>query len=217
MGMVKGLAFDLYGTQVHLERDAYHLETVQSYLGRATGIHVDISNPQSRPDIVNMMLTEDLSPRSMMQRLMNLPEDALSEFDVSVREAVDSVALFNDTLPTLLEAERRGIPMVVVSNLATPYAAVLARHGLNRFFPPERQVLSFQAHTVKPGKAIFEIAAQRLNLPLDEILFVGDNPRLDYEGPLAAGMQAVLLDRTGRFANSGYNVIGTLLGLMNYL
>ncbi|HRI62886.1 MAG TPA: HAD-IA family hydrolase [Polyangium sp.] len=46
----------------------------------------------------------------------------------------------------------------------------------------------------KPDRGIFEWAAERLTVPLDQIVHIGDSYAADVEGALAAGMMAIWYD-----------------------
>ena len=54
-----------------------------------------------------------------------------------------------------------------------------------------------EANAFKPHRATYEIAAAKLNLPLDEILFVA-NHEFDCVGAKATGMRAAFIDRRKR-------------------
>ncbi len=51
----------------------------------------------------------------------------------------------------------------------------------------------------KPAPAFFRAVEARLRLKPDELLLVGDDPANDYQGALAAGWRAILVDRDDRF------------------
>jgi FMN phosphatase YigB (HAD superfamily) len=94
-----------------------------------------------------------------------------------------------DVVPAL---ERKGIPVVVVSNTARSEATwhdVLRSLGA----PPFRSIVtSCEARAGKPRREIFDEAARRLAVAPEEILHVGDRWTLDVEGALAAGLGAGL-------------------------
>ncbi len=54
------------------------------------------------------------------------------------------------------------------------------------------------AGVAKPDGRIFAAAASRLGLAPEQVLHVGDDPALDVLGALAAGMQAVWVNRDGK-------------------
>jgi HAD superfamily hydrolase (TIGR01509 family) len=55
----------------------------------------------------------------------------------------------------------------------------------------------------KPHPEIFNAAVRSLGVPHQRILLAGDSLTDDYQAALAAGLDAVLVDRTGRYAAMG--------------
>lgn len=98
----------------------------------------------------------------------------------------------DETLARLLE---RGLRLAVVSNADGRVEAVLERVGLRSRF--EFVLDSAVAGVEKPDPVIFLQAAERLGVDPAACLYVGDLLPVDYEGALAAGMRAVLLDPLG--------------------
>lgn len=74
------------------------------------------------------------------------------------------------------------------SNLSIDYVAALER------FPeikPEFRILSCHAGCMKPDPEIYDLVIRSAGVPAGRILFVGDTPAADIEGPRAAGMRAI--------------------------
>ncbi|MBN1380994.1 MAG: HAD family hydrolase [Deltaproteobacteria bacterium] len=94
---------------------------------------------------------------------------------------------------------RRGIPMGVVSNFMVPggIQELLMHHGLNGYF--QQVVVSCHVGWRKPSEHIYTAAIEFAQTLPGEILFIGDSPEADYEGPRAAGMEALLYDRKGKY------------------
>ena len=82
----------------------------------------------------------------------------------------------------------RGLRIGVCSNLALPYGAPLLAALPDT---PDAVILSYEVGLVKPDPAIFHLVCDRLGLQPAEILFVGDTPSADIEGPHAIGMSAM--------------------------
>lgn len=79
----------------------------------------------------------------------------------------------------------------VCSNLSADYAGALDR------FPeisPAFRVLSCFVGCMKPDRRIYELVLEAAGVPAARILFVGDTPAADLEGPIRAGMRAVHID-----------------------
>lgn len=108
--------------------------------------------------------------------------------------------VYEDTLPALGELSRAGIRTSIVSN--APWGSPpdlwhrqLHLMGLGR--AADGIVMCGDVGWRKPSPRIFRHAASLLDVPCEECLFVGDEPQWDIAGSTAAGMQAVLIDRTG--------------------
>jgi putative hydrolase of the HAD superfamily len=101
------------------------------------------------------------------------------------------VDFYDDALPALAQLAAR-FPLLAVSN----GNADLARVGVDHLFAGS--VSARDAGVAKPDGRIFAAAAKRLGLAPHQVLHVGDDPALDVLGALAAGMQAVWVNRDGK-------------------
>jgi putative hydrolase of the HAD superfamily len=101
------------------------------------------------------------------------------------------VDFYDDALPALAQMAAR-FPLLAVSN----GNADLARVGVDHLFAGS--VSARDAGVAKPDGRIFAAAAKRLGLAPQQVLHVGDDPALDVLGALAAGMQAVWVNRDGK-------------------
>ncbi|HUN78002.1 MAG TPA: HAD-IA family hydrolase [Solirubrobacteraceae bacterium] len=96
---------------------------------------------------------------------------------------------------TLGALRRRGLELVVVSNWDVSLPAVLADLGLRELL--DGVVTSAEVGRPKPDPAIFRAALRLAGASPAQALHVGDSPELDLAGARAAGISAVLLDRSG--------------------
>lgn len=114
------------------------------------------------------------------------------ECQIATYRAFDDLA---DTLNLLRQNYRLGI----VSNGWPDYQREkLKTLGITDFF--KTLIFSKEAGSAKPDERIFQKACESLSVQPQEALMVGDNPRLDGEGALAAGLHSVWLNRTAREA-----------------
>lgn len=106
---------------------------------------------------------------------------------------------YDDALPCLTSLAGLGLKMGIVSNIPSEerLRSELEAIRLNHFFSV--LIASGTIGVAKPDRLIFETAAKRIGQNPDEILFVGDDPRRDYDGAVHAGMKALLIDRRGVF------------------
>ena len=105
--------------------------------------------------------------------------------------------IYEDVAGTLDALEEAGYLLAVVSNWDSQLPRLLESLGLARRF----RVLSVSAieETGKPDAEIFRRTCARLSVSENEVIHVGDSLVEDYEGARAAGLEALLLDRSGRF------------------
>jgi putative hydrolase of the HAD superfamily len=101
--------------------------------------------------------------------------------------------IFEDVLPALETLSARGLKLGIISNWDERLIPLLRKLGLAQRF--ETIVVSCEIAASKPSPLIFREAAQRLSVPPASILHVGDSPDADAAGAIAAGLQAVLLQR----------------------
>jgi FMN phosphatase YigB (HAD superfamily) len=87
---------------------------------------------------------------------------------------------------------RVGIITTLGDELSNDDAVALLRGaGLDRFLDPRGLVSDHDAGTAKPDPTIYRFAANRVGVPLERCLYIGEN-LVEVIGALAAGMKAVL-------------------------
>ena len=96
------------------------------------------------------------------------------------------------TEEALVALREAGYRLGVVSNADGRVEALLDRRGLSALveFVIDSQVVG----VAKPDPRIFRMGVERLGLPAEEVLYVGDLYAIDVLGARAAGLRAVLLD-----------------------
>jgi putative hydrolase of the HAD superfamily len=102
---------------------------------------------------------------------------------------------FPDTAPALAELRAAGVRLAVVSNWDCSLKVVLGELGLAAAV--DAIVVSAEVGSRKPDPRIFEIALERLGCEAGKALLAGDSLETDVLGARAAGVRALLLDRTG--------------------
>lgn len=141
-------------------------------------------------------LSHDLSAlrrETIRHALHTAGEDtALAEhgFEVFFAER-QRVELYEDALETLDYLAARH-PLVALSN----GNADLQLIGIGQYFKDSISAREFGV--AKPDARIFNAAAQAIGVAPSEVLHVGDDAALDVQGALAAGMQAVWINRGDR-------------------
>ncbi len=90
----------------------------------------------------------------------------------------------------------RGIKIGLISNTGiTPgssFREMFQEWKILDYFEPDALIFSDEVELLKPNPKIFQIAADRLGIPLNELAHVGDNPLDDVKGVQDAGGHGIL-------------------------
>jgi len=103
--------------------------------------------------------------------------------------------LYGDVRSALEGLEKFGVRMGIVSNFDARLHRICEGLGISSFF--EAVVVSGRAGHAKPDPRIFRIALKQLGAGAAEALHVGDSEEEDVRGARAAGMEALLIARSG--------------------
>ena len=103
--------------------------------------------------------------------------------------------MYDDAAPVLKGLQERGLKVGVISNSHRSLDAFREHFLLNGLI--HVSVSSSEHGYMKPHRSIFDAALERAGVTAAESMMVGDSLKHDVEGALKAGMQAVLLRRSG--------------------
>lgn len=109
----------------------------------------------------------------------------------------DSWRLYEDVILVLNHLRDSGRKLAIISNWDSRLPSLCDQLGITSFF--ETVVVSALVGYEKPHPAIFQIALERTGLSPQEVLYIGDDPFLDYQAARKADLQALHLDRHNRF------------------
>lgn len=179
---VRAIAFDCFGTLVRITapvkpfaqliRHAPLMERREA----ATAVMTHRWSLQDTAKALNILVTSSV----------------LIQLEASLTRELASVECFPETLEVLVELRRRGYTLALCSNLAQPYAEPVTRL-LGHLV--DATVWSFAEGFVKPDRRIYEVVSERLALPPEQVLMVGDTKLDDCIGARDAGLQAIHLTR----------------------
>jgi len=115
---------------------------------------------------------------------------------------VEHFEIYDDAVPVLRGLRAQGLRLGLLSNTARDLDEFVAHHGLD-----VDAVLTSLVHgKTKPHETIFRRILELLDVRPEEALMVGDTLQDDVEGARAVGMQAVLIDRVGRYPGSSERI-----------
>lgn len=180
--MIKAIAFDAFGTLVHIGDRRRVMERIA-----ASGQATPGRNGMTMPLGPYGLAKHHLCDYHVFDELDSLEQELYYEV-ASVRPYTDAIPLL-DWIKTNTE-----LKIAIISNLGMPFGIPL--QTLFHSYVDEF-VLSYDVGTVKPSKEIYHVAATRLEVDPSEILMVGDTYEHDVTGAVHSGLRAVHLDRSG--------------------
>jgi len=154
--------------------------------------------------------------------LENPEEQSRRSIDLFYNVVRDGVVLCEGALVTLQALKREGYKVGLISNTIFPrwsHEVDLDNFGLTPYI--DFRIYSSEFGYRKPHLSIFEAGLEKIGLPANETIYVGDRYIEDVEGPMKAGMSAVLKYREGRDypdpMPEGFDVIDKLSDLLKIL
>ena len=200
---IHAIVFDAVGTLIHAEPSVV---SVYAAIGRRHGSQLEDSAVASRfkaafgrQEIIDRDNDWTTSEARELQRWRDIVAEVFGDNELCFADLyehfarpeawrVDAAA--GDLIASL---RRRGLIGATASNLDVRLHRIVAR------LPALRElndvIISSEVGTRKPGRAFFRAIETRLNIPANEIAFVGDDPINDAQGAADAGMLSILLGR----------------------
>jgi HAD superfamily hydrolase (TIGR01549 family) len=180
-------------------------------LGREYGLALD----PARYDEARFAAIEDLERHPELDHdqeiWMRFTEDIVRGMGgdgAAVREVAETIVrrweqaaqfeLYDDAVPVLRQLRGAGLKLGLVSNTSRDLGAFVRHFGLD----VDAWLASGSYGKVKPSPLIFRAALELVACEPADALMVGDSPEDDVAGARAVGMQALLLDRQGRFPDA---------------
>ena len=178
---IEAVCFDAFGTLVEIT------DKQQAFLPLFRAVP-----PEKRRELKHRLMRED-RPFTNWPEALGVEVDPLVLLEVMERMMIDtgSVALRPGMADVWNRLRGAGLRLALCSNLASDYVTAL-RSALPD--SPDVEVLSCKVGAIKPEPAIYARVLEGLQTEPGRVLFVGDTPRADIEGPRAAGMKAVHID-----------------------
>ena len=201
----RAVTLDAMGTLVTIEPPGLRL---QQSLERRLGRSVDLARCEGAMRVEMrhyrahcIAARDSASLAALRLECASLLADALA-LDVSgpdlLASLTDAIAFraYPDAAPALQRLAAAGLRLAVVANWDVSLPEVLARFGLAE--PFAAIVTAAEVGAAKPDPRPFRVALERLGVEAGDSVHVGDDPATDVAGAQAAGLTALLLDRSGR-------------------
>jgi HAD superfamily hydrolase (TIGR01549 family) len=222
---VAALSLDLDDTLWDFDAAVVRAEAAlyQWLLQRSPATATTLSGPESlrqlrhntaiaRPDLsYDPARLRQESIREALRAVKCDPDLSDEGYDIFFAER-QHVELFDDVRPALEWLSHR-YPIAAITNGNSDLEAI----GIRDFF--SANLIATEFGIAKPDPRIFHAAANALGFAPTQILHIGDDLRLDFEGALSAGFQAAWLVRTklAVCTNKPNELTGSRLILRNLL
>lgn len=143
---------------------------------------------RERPDLLHDLTSMRIESLKIVARACGYPEQMADQAFEVMWLARNQVTLFDDVLPSLKKLAERFILGAVTNGNADIHLV-----GLGHLL--EFSVSAKEIGAAKPDPKIFQAAARKAKLPLEQMLHVGDDPATDVVGANFVGMKSVYLNR----------------------
>ena len=178
---IEAVCFDAFGTLVEIT------DRQQAFMPLFRALP-----PGKRQELKHRLMRED-RPFTDWPEALGVEVDPYALLDVLNRQLGEmlSVTLQPGMADIWARFRKEGLRLVLCSNLASDYVQPLRSKSPD---PPDVEVLSCKVGAIKPEPAIYAAVLDGLQIEASRVLFVGDTPRADIEGPRAVGMRAIHVD-----------------------
>lgn len=158
--------------------------------------------------------------KALVRRIFE-PWDGFQRFDDCFAELFayfaqpDAWLLYPEADETLSALKSRGMILGVISNFDSRLLGILEGLGAARWF--EHIFVSSRVGHAKPAPEIFQKALERHNLKARDALHVGDSEENDLVGATTAGLNGVLVERSGETESNLSPRITSLSSILSLL
>jgi len=188
----KVVVFDLWNTLVHDRSNENH-EEIARLLGfenrEKFWEHCDqhfFGRNKSFYDFIKELIQDKGLPEGIFEKIKELWESSK-----------ENVNIFPDTISTL-ERLKGKYKLAILSNSAGEDSRqALKRLSLEKYF--DYIILSCEVELSKPDPRIFQLVLDHFKVKPEEVLFVGDNLKMDIVPARILGMRGVLVDNRGKY------------------
>ncbi len=222
----RAVVFDAVGTLIRL--DPFAGDVYATFAARF-GSRLDAAEirrrfdvafaAQERIDAEREHRTDEGRERERWQQIVYEVIDDCEDPEGCFRALYDHFALpsswrcDDDAAAVLTGMKARGYVVGMASNFDHRLRPIVA--GLNDLTELDHLWISSEIGWKKPAKGFFAAVCRTFGMDPANVLFIGDDLTNDYNGALAAGMSALLLDPRGRFDVPAHHRIGRLGDLLS--
>jgi HAD superfamily hydrolase (TIGR01509 family) len=177
------LSTDKYTKAFH---DEWKNRSSSSETKSVKGIETDVAEESER------RYWRDFFENLLRSLTIQSDEPELIEWLINVYTDPKSFVCFDDVHQVLTKLEEKGLTLGIISNAFPSAEKILDYLKLRQYF--KYIFLSFELPYAKPETKVYQFAAEKTNMPIENILFVDDRWPF-VKGAQEANMNAWLIDR----------------------
>ena len=189
--MIKAVIFDMYETLItQFESPLYYGAQIAEDIGLPTEVFLPDWRATDYDRSTGKKTLEEVIEALLKEH--NRYSEELYHKIVEKRIAIQADCfnhLHQEILPMLSELKDNGIKIGLISNCFSEEADLIHKSELYPFF--DVACLSYEQGIIKPDEEIFYRCIEKLGVPVEECLYVGDGGSNELETARSLGMYAV--------------------------
>lgn len=205
--MIKALIFDCWGTLFTNTQHPHPFAVFANKLGyeirdrkflKLFEQHIMTNNRPVRDNVASLLteLEVDTTP-VLTEELTDL-----------LLGSIPTQMPYDDTIQTLNRLKKNYRLILLSNTFKEGFANLRKDYPIDDWF--ELVLLSYQENMIKPNNKLYEKIMDTSGLNQNEVLMIGDNYHDDVLATNEAGIQAILLDRQGRYPDVIDNKVHSL-------
>ncbi|MEM5879340.1 MAG: HAD family hydrolase [Candidatus Aenigmatarchaeota archaeon] len=134
-------------------------------------------------------------------------------YQIFFQNFLQRIKLFDGVKETLKELKEKGLKLVIVSeDFKEQLEKKIKKFSLKEFF--DLIITCDDVGSMKPDKKYYEIVKNKLKIPFEEMVAIGDSFEKDLEIPKKMGMKTVLIFNKDERADFEINKFGEIITLL---
>ena len=189
--VIHAVCFDFDGT---LAKYRGNFAALAAQVANRLGVNRDLNSLMARYTLEEHTEGQQNYADALERALLALNHEIPANLHQVAHEGIQAYVADMHLLPGALEVLNyfSHLPLAIITNgPSDTQRAAIAKVGIAERF--QTLVVSGDADVAvrKPNPRIFQIAAERLGVPIESCLMIGDNLEADVQGAIAAGMQGI--------------------------
>lgn len=212
--MIKALIFDCWGTLFTSSLHPHPFELFAQKLGysiknrdflKLFEYHIMTNDNPVSKNITSLLFELEIETN----------QDLINDLTDIMLGSLPAQIPYDDTIKTLNKLKDKYRLFLLSNTFKEGFVNLRSNYPIDNIF--ELIILSYEENIIKPNNKLYEIILNKTGLKHDEIIMIGDNYHDDIVAANNSGIQAILIDRRGRYPEISDNRINNLSTLKQLL